>query len=91
MSTSEPITFVRVERSRLRKIYVLSAGWFFMLLAVAGWLLPILPGWLFLGIGLLILSTEYVWAHNLLQRTAERFPKFGAVLDKARAKVHRWF
>jgi uncharacterized membrane protein YbaN (DUF454 family) len=85
------VTFVRAERSTLRRIYVISAGWFFMLLAVAGWILPILPGWLFFAIGLLILSTEYAWAHHLVERTKVRFPKFGDVLDKASEKVHRWF
>jgi len=90
MATST-ITFVRAERSTLRRIYVIAAGWFFMLLAIAGWLLPILPGWLFFAIGLLILSTEYAWAHHLVERTKVRFPKFGEVLDKARHKVERWF
>jgi uncharacterized membrane protein YbaN (DUF454 family) len=90
MATSS-INFVRAERSTLRRIYVIAAGWFFMLLAVAGWVLPILPGWLFFAIGLLILSTEYAWAHNLVQRTKERFPRFGAVLDQARQRVERWF
>lgn len=90
MATSTLI-FVRTERSTLRRIYVIAAGWFFMLLAIAGWILPILPGWLFFAIGLLILSTEYAWAHHLVERTKVHFPKFGEVLDKAREQVHRWF
>lgn len=90
MATST-VTFVRAERSTLRRIYVIAAGWFFMLLALAGWILPVLPGWLFFAVGLLILSTEYAWAHHLVERTKARFPKFGAVLDKARHKVDRWF
>jgi uncharacterized membrane protein YbaN (DUF454 family) len=90
-TASSSIPFVRAERSTLRRIYIIAVGWFFMLLAVAGWILPILPGWLFFAIGLLILSTEYAWAHHLVQRTKERFPKFGAVLDQAREKVERWF
>jgi uncharacterized protein len=90
MATST-ITFVRAERSTLRRIYVIVAGWFFMLLAIVGWLLPILPGWLFFAIGLLILSTEYAWAHHLVERTKVRFPRFATVLEQAREKVHRWF
>lgn len=90
MATSS-ITFVRAERTTLRRIYVIAAGWFFMLLAIAGWILPVLPGWLFFAIGLLILSTEYAWAHRLVERTKVRFPKFGTVLDNARHKVDRWF
>jgi uncharacterized membrane protein YbaN (DUF454 family) len=90
MATSS-ITFVRAERSTLRRIYVIAVGWLFMLLALAGWILPILPGWLFFAVGLLILSTEYAWAHHVVERTKARFPKFGIVLDKARHKVDRWF
>jgi uncharacterized membrane protein YbaN (DUF454 family) len=85
------LPFVRSERSTIRRIYVIAVGWLFMLLALAGWILPVLPGWLFFAIGLLILSTEYAWAHHLVERTKVRFPKFGAVLDKARHKVDRWF
>ena len=90
MATST-VHFVRTERSTLRRIYVIAAGWFFMVLAIAGWVLPILPGWLFFAIGLLILSTEYAWAHHLVERSKVRFPRIGAVLDTAREKVERWF
>jgi len=90
MATST-IPFVRSERSTFRRIYVIAAGWCFMLLAVAGWILPVLPGWLFLAIGLIILSTEYAWAHHLVERTKSRFPKFAVILDNARHKVDRWF
>jgi uncharacterized protein len=44
-------------------------GLAFILLGIAALFLPVLQGILFLVIGLLILSTEYVWAHNLLYKT----------------------
>jgi uncharacterized membrane protein YbaN (DUF454 family) len=88
---SSTISFVRAQRSTLRRIYIIASGWFFILLAIVGWILPVLPGWLFLAIGLIILSTEYAWAHHLVERTKQRFPRFGAVLDSARSKVDRWF
>ena len=61
-----------------------------MVLGVVGLFLPILPGVLFLLIGLVILSTEYVWAHHLLHKLGERFPKLGVVANEATAKANRW-
>ena len=43
----------------IRHAAILIAGWGFILLGVAGLLLPILPGVLFVLLGLAILSTEY--------------------------------
>jgi uncharacterized membrane protein YbaN (DUF454 family) len=78
----------------MTKIYkrwtLLITGWAFLLLGIAGLFLPVLQGVLFIGIGLVILSTEYVWAHNLLQKLKTRFPKFGGTLERARERAHRW-
>jgi uncharacterized membrane protein YbaN (DUF454 family) len=65
-------------------------GWGFILLGIAGLFLPILQGILFILIGLLILSTEYAWAHNLLEKLKRRFPKIGAQIEKAKEKAARW-
>ncbi len=69
---------------------ILATGWAFIVLGIAGLFLPILQGILFLLIGLLILSTEYVWAHSLLQKLRTRFPKIAGQMDIARAKAARW-
>ena len=70
-------------------------GWIFILLGIAGLFLPILQGILFLLIGLIILSSEYVWAHKLLTRLKTRFPKLAAHADAAHHKadqlMRRWF
>ena len=72
---------------------ILAAGWGFVLLGVVGLFLPVLQGILFLLIGLVILSGEYVWAHKLLTKLRARFPKLSARLheatEKARAFVLR--
>jgi uncharacterized membrane protein YbaN (DUF454 family) len=72
---------------------MLSAGWAFILLGILGLFLPVLQGILFLLIGLMILSSEYVWAHDLLTKLRTRFPKLAArfheASEKARAFVHR--
>lgn len=77
-------------KTRLKRIGLLTAGWFFIVLGIVGLVLPVLQGILFLLIGLLILSTEYVWAHNLLHKLRQRFPRIAAQMDLARAKVDRW-
>lgn len=47
-----------------------------MLLAgIAGWLLPIIPGWAFFIPGLILLSTEFHWARRLLTWLKSKFPK----------------
>jgi uncharacterized membrane protein YbaN (DUF454 family) len=75
---------------RLKRIGVITVGWLFVLLGIVGLFLPILQGVLFLLIGLLILSTEYVWAHHLLQKLRARFPKIAVHIDAAKERAERW-
>lgn len=73
-----------------KRVLVLVIGWAFIALGIVGLFLPVLQGVLFLLIGLVILSTEYVWAHHLLGKLRQRFPKLGRVADEATAKANRW-
>lgn len=59
----------------MKRTLLIATGWLFIVLGIAGLFLPILQGILFLVIGLLILSREYTWAHNLLRRIQTRFPE----------------
>lgn len=77
-------------KRQIKRIGILATGWAFIVLGIAGLFLPILQGILFLLIGLLILSTEYVWAHNLLQKLRTRFPRIAEQMEVARAKAARW-
>lgn len=74
----------------VKRIVVLALGWMFILLGLAGLFLPVLQGVLFLFIGLIILSTEYVWAHHLLGRLRERFPGLAGHADHAKERAHAW-
>ncbi len=76
-------------RKTIKRAVVLVVGWAFILLGIAGLFLPVLQGILFLLIGLFILSTEYVWAHNLLQKLKRRFPKIAAQFDLAKEKAEQ--
>ena len=77
-------------KTQTKRILVLIVGWGFILLGIAGLFLPILQGVLFLLVGLIILSSEYVWAHRLLTRLRERFPKIGRTADQATEKATAW-
>jgi uncharacterized protein len=77
-------------RARLRRIAIEIVGWTFIVLGIAGLFLPFLQGILFLLIGLFILSMQYAWAHRLLHRLRERFPRIAEQFDKAKTKAERW-
>ncbi|HET9136491.1 MAG TPA: PGPGW domain-containing protein [Candidatus Kapabacteria bacterium] len=65
----------------------LTVGWSFIVLGIAGAILPILQGFLFFVVGLLFLSKEYVWAGKLLNWLRafinKHFPKVGKVFEDA--------
>jgi uncharacterized membrane protein YbaN (DUF454 family) len=74
----------------LKRVLVLMVGWSFVLLGIVGLFLPILQGILFLLIGLFILSTEYIWAHHLLERLRVRYPRLAALAHQAKERARRW-
>jgi hypothetical protein len=74
----------------LKRLGILALGWAFILLGIAGLFLPVLQGILFLLIGLVILSSEYVWAHQLLRKIRERFPSLSRKADEATEKATTW-
>jgi uncharacterized membrane protein YbaN (DUF454 family) len=70
-------------RETLRRALIHAVGWLFILLGLAGLVLPVLQGILFLLVGLLILSRESAFAHRILMRLRHRFPGVAAQLDAA--------
>ena len=59
-------------------------------MGIVGLFLPILQGILFILIGLIILSGEYVWAHHLLEKLKKRFPTLARHSHEATAKAKGW-
>ena len=55
-----------------RRIGVTIAGVVVLVVGLAGLVLPVLPGWLLIFVGLGILATEYVWAQRLLKLAREK-------------------
>ncbi len=74
----------------LKRVLVLMVGWSFVLVGIAGLFLPILQGVLFMLIGLFILSSEYVWAHHLLERLRARYPRLSALAHSAKERAQQW-
>jgi len=52
----------------IRRVFVAIAGGLMVLLAVAGFALPVIPGTALLVGGLLLWSTEFRWAKEVLVR-----------------------
>ncbi len=76
-------------RSRWARIAILVSGWFFLVLGVLGLVLPVLQGWLFIGIGFLLLSREQEWARRLLDRLCHRFPALGRQIHRAEGWIDK--
>ncbi|HUU13515.1 MAG TPA: PGPGW domain-containing protein [Terriglobia bacterium] len=77
-------------RAAIKRIVLLVVGWGFILLGIVGLFLPVLQGILFILIGLIILSSEYVWAHHLLERVKARFPGVARKSHEATARAKAW-
>ena len=77
--------------TRIRQKWLtVIVGWTFIVLGIAGLFLPVLQGILFLMIGLIILSSEYAWAHGFVERLRRSFPRVGARFHEASEKARRW-
>ncbi|MGI9499950.1 MAG: PGPGW domain-containing protein [Geminicoccaceae bacterium] len=74
----------------MKTILLQALGYLFLVLGVLGMVLPILQGFLFLAIGLIILAKTAPWAERLLDRFRVRYPQAGALVDKAETKVEEW-
>jgi len=76
---------------KLRKAVVQLVGWMFLIAGIAGLFLPFLQGILFIFVGLVILSSQYQWAHKILGDGRKRFPKIAEQLDRFLEKMWKRF
>lgn len=74
----------------MKTIVLQTVGYAFLVLGVIGLVVPILQGFLFLAIGMIILGKTAPWAERQLERFRQRYPKAAVVVDKAEAKVEEW-
>jgi uncharacterized protein len=80
----------RISRARLKVILWQALGYAFLVLGVLGMFLPILQGFLFLFIGLIILARHAPWAERLLDYLRLKSPRLDRTITKAEARMHHW-
>ena len=77
-----------------KTLYILT-GCVFLAVGLAGWILPLMHGTLFVVIGLLILTTHSKRARNWVDRFMDRHPRikrrYEAWREKAAGQGRRWF
>lgn len=71
---------------KTKRIGVLTLGIIFLLLGLSGLVLPFLQGFLFLAIGLLLISTYSPSVKIWLEKHTKQHPKLHAMIEKA----ERW-
>ena len=76
--------------ARLKVILWLALGYTFLVLGLLGMFLPILQGFLFLFVGLIILARHAPWAERLLHYLRQRSRRLDRAIIKAEAKTHEW-
>ena len=80
----------RISKARVKVILWQVLGYGFLVLGVLGMFLPILQGFLFLFVGLIILARHAPWAERLLGYLRQKSPRLDRAIAKAEAKTHAW-
>jgi hypothetical protein len=75
-------------KSKLRRWSLYALAWFCLLIAGLSFIIPVLPTTIPAVVGLVILSTEYAWAHRWLEKVKNRFPKVGGLIEKVQTRIH---
>jgi uncharacterized membrane protein YbaN (DUF454 family) len=73
-------------KTNVKRLLITILGYFFLLLGVIGAFLPILQGWFFFLIGLILLSRTTPWAKRWLVKLRTRFPNLATKADRWLAK-----
>ncbi|WP_027133988.1 PGPGW domain-containing protein [Geminicoccus roseus] len=74
----------------MTRITMLVLGYGFLFLGVLGLFLPILQGFLFIFVGLIVLSKHAPWANRALERVRQKWPTMGNLIDKAESLAEAW-
>lgn len=68
----------------------LSLGYGFLILGFLGGFIPILQGWIFIALGLILLKDHAVWARRLSIWLRRKYPKVRPAFKKAFQKIDEW-
>ncbi|MEM5788354.1 MAG: hypothetical protein AAGU11_13650 [Syntrophobacteraceae bacterium] len=74
----------------IKKVLRLILGGIFLVLGVAGLVLPVLQGFFFLTLGIITLSRDIPFLARLENRLILRFPKAGHFAEKLRKAIPLW-
>jgi uncharacterized membrane protein YbaN (DUF454 family) len=72
------------------RVVLLGLGYGFLALGVLGLFLPVLQGFLFILVGLLILARHASWAERALDRLKRSHPRAAAMIGQAESIADRW-
>jgi hypothetical protein len=72
------------EYLEMRRVVRISLGTMFILLGIAGLVLPVLQGWLFLALGSLLLSVDLPFFERPVQWLEKRIPQIQNPLERVR-------
>ena len=68
--------YVEIAWKNARRVVVAVIGGTIILLGVVGMVLPIMPGFIFVPLGLAVLATEFVWAKRWLGQVKKKSRQF---------------
>jgi uncharacterized protein len=74
----------------MQRLIRIVLGWFAIGLGVAGLVLPLLQGWLFIGIGAVLLSPDVPLFGRLVCWVENRFPRLRGTVYRMRLKLFRY-
>lgn len=69
-------------KAKIKKQLLAILGYFFLVLGIIGCFVPILQGFLFMFIGLALLSHSTEWARKLLIRFRKKYPNIARKADQ---------
>ena len=72
------------------RIALIALGYGFLALGVVGIIAPIMPGWIFIFVGLFVLGRYAPWARRTLTWFKRRHPRLEAVIGSAERQATRW-
>lgn len=76
-------------KKRTKALLVLFLSILFLVLGVASLLLPLVPGWILIGIGLLLFSIYSPRTRDWLESHTRRWPKLHARIERMRDWAER--
>ena len=63
-----------------------AAGWGLLALGAVGIVMPVMPGWIFIAWGAVILAPDVPFISGLLDRLAEKVPQLRSAIERARGQ-----